>query len=310
MTFSAILGQTQAINLLQSAIAQSRIAPGYLFAGSSGIGKSLTATAFVAELLAKPGQPPQPHRITDRNHPDLLWVEPTFLDKGKRLTAAEAASAGLKRKTNPIVRLEQIREIAQFLSRPPLEAARSAIVIEQAETMNESAANALLKTLEEPGPATIILLAPQVESLLPTIVSRCQKIPFRRLDPMAMTQVLTRNGHGDILSQPQILALASGSPGAAIDHGQKLQSLPIELLAELGSQPKTLLQAMVLAKTISKGLDSETQLWLLDYLQQLAYQNGSTLTALTALETAKQYLTAYVQPQLVWEVTLMGQIAG
>ncbi len=308
MSFSAILGQTQAIDLLQSAIAQSRVAPGYLFAGSSGIGKSLTATAFLVELLAKPGQPLPLRRIIDRNHPDLLWVEPTFLDKGKRLTAAEAA--GLKRKTNPIVRLEQIREIAQFLARPPLEASRSAIVIERAETMNESAANALLKTLEEPGPATIILLAPQVESLLPTIVSRCQKIPFRRLDPMAMAQVLTQTGHSEILQQPQILALASGSPGAAIDHWQKLQSLPEELLVELRSPPQTMLQALGLAKTIAKGLDSETQLWLLDYLQQLAYQNGSTVSALAALETAKQYLIAYVQPQLVWEVTLMGQVSG
>jgi DNA polymerase III subunit delta' len=309
MPFSQLIGQTQAIDLLQSAIDRARIAPGYLFAGPVGIGKSLAATSFLTQLLAKPNETPVHirQRIIDRNHPDLLWVEPTYLDKGKRLTPAEAA--GLKRKTAPIVRLEQIREIAQFLSRPPLEAARSAVVIDQADTMNEAAANALLKTLEEPGPATLILLTPQVESLLPTIVSRCQRIPFRRLDPEGMAQVLTLVGHTEVLHQPQILALAAGSPGKAIEHWERLQTLPEDLLATILAKPTSLIQALALAKQIAKGLDSETQLWLVDYLQQIAYQNGTELAYLQALEQAKQYLSAYVQPQLVWEVTLMGQLA-
>jgi DNA polymerase III subunit delta' len=311
MSFSQLIGQTQAIDLLQSAIDRHRIAPGYLFAGPTGIGKSLAATGFLTQVLAKPGETPAHthQRITDRNHPDLLWVEPTYLDKGKRLTPAEAEAAGLKRKTAPIVRLEQVREIAQFLSRPPLEAARSAIVIDQADTMNEAAANALLKTLEEPGPATLILLTPQIESLLPTIVSRCQRIPFRRLDPEAMALVLTRCGQTEVLAQPQILALAAGSPGKAIEHWERLQTLPEDLLATVLAKPTNLIQALTLAKQIAKGLDSETQLWLVDYLQQIAYQNGTELAYLQALEQAKQYLSAYVQPQLVWEVTLMGQVA-
>lgn len=311
MSFSPVIGQSQALGLLQSAIDRDRIAPGYLFAGPSGIGKSLTAEAFLAQLLAKSGETTAHahQRIRDRNHPDLLWVEPTYLDKGKRLTAAEAEAAGLKRKTAPIVRLEQIREIAQFLSRPPLEAKRSAVVIDQADTMNEAAANALLKTLEEPGPATLILLTPQIESLLPTIVSRCQRIPFRRLDPVGMVEVLTLADRTEVLQQPQILALAAGSPGKAIEHWEKLQTLPTDLMTNLAQPPQNLIQALSLAKAIAKGLDTETQVWLVDYLQQIAYQNGTHTHYLQALEQAKQYLTAYVQPQLVWEVTLMGQIA-
>lgn len=73
------------------------------------------------------------------------------------------------------------------------------VVIEQAEAMAESAANALLKTLEEPGRATLILIAPSPESILPTLVSRCQKIPFYRLDSSSLTQVLTRTGNLEIL---------------------------------------------------------------------------------------------------------------
>ncbi len=184
--FEQLVGQPQVVALLEAAIARDRVAPAYLFAGATGVGKALAAVCFLQILLGETTE----RRIAQRNHPDLLWVEPTYLDKGKRLTAAAAEVAGVKKRAAPIVRLEQIREVTQFLSRPPLEADRSVVVIEAAESMPEAAANALLKTLEEPGPATIILLAPNVEMLLPTLVSRCQRIPFYRLALAAMTQVL------------------------------------------------------------------------------------------------------------------------
>ncbi|HTL88277.1 MAG TPA: DNA polymerase III subunit delta', partial [Leptolyngbya sp.] len=152
--FASLIGQSQAIERLECAIAKNRIAPAYLFTGSTGIGKRLAAECFLEQLLVSSRS-----RILNRNHPDLLWVEPTYLHQGKRLTAIEAEAAGVKRKSPPMIRLEQIREVSQFLSRPPLESTRSMVVIEQAETLPEAAANALLKTLEEPGRATIILLA-------------------------------------------------------------------------------------------------------------------------------------------------------
>jgi DNA polymerase III subunit delta' len=262
----------------------------------------LAAACFLELLLGETGR----RRISQRNHPDLLWVEPTYLEKGKRLTVVEAAAAGVKKKSAPIVRLEQIREITQFLSRPPLEAARSVVVIEAAETMAEPAANALLKTLEEPGQATLILLAPNIESLLPTLVSRCQRIPFYRLGELEMQQILQDSGYDEILQHAQVLALAQGSPGAAIDHWEKLQMIPAELVQDLVTMPRTLREAMTIAKQVAKTLDSEAQIWLLDYLQQVYWQSGQVSTAvLQQLEQAKQYLQAYVQPQLVWEVTLM-----
>jgi DNA polymerase-3 subunit delta' len=299
--FAELIGQSQAVELLESAIAQDRLAPAYLFVGSPGIGKSLAAECFLEALLASPRS-----RILNRNHPDLLWVEPTYLHQGKRLSAAEAETAGVKRKTPPMVRLEQIREVSQFLSRPPLEAARSTVVIEQAETMPEAAANALLKTLEEPGRATIILLAPSLESVLPTIVSRCQRIPFSRLDATSMSQVLKKTGHEAILTQPQLLALAQGSPGAAIAHQQKLDSIDPELLQSAMTIPRTLRESLTTARAIAKNTDSETQLWLIDYLQQGYWaQMQHQERPLQLLEKAKTMLLAYVQPQLVWEVTWM-----
>lgn len=298
--FASLIGQPHAIELLQSAIAQNRIAPAYLFAGSPGIGKSLAAVCFLELLLVSPR-----NRIEHRNHPDLLWVEPTYLHQGKRLSAIEAEAAGIKRKTPPMIRLEQIREISRFLSRPPLEAPRSTVVIDQAETMPEAAANALLKTLEEPGRATIILLAPSPDALLPTLVSRCQRIPFSRLDADSMVQVLTQTGHKAILADPQLLALAQGSPGAAIAHSQKLASIPADLLRSLNQLPRSLQEALSLARTIAKTLDNETQLWLVDYLQQVYWTGGCKVQVLQRLEKAKEALLAYVQPQLVWEVTWM-----
>jgi DNA polymerase III subunit delta' len=300
--FSQLIGQASAIELLTQAIVQDRVAPAYLFAGANGIGKRLAAGCFVQALLGDQGD-----RAQRGNHPDFLLIEPTYLHQNKRYSPAEAEAAGVKKKSAPIVRLDQIREISVFLSRPPLEADRSVVVIDQAETMPESAANALLKTLEEPGRATIILIAPSPESLLPTLVSRSQRIPFYRLSQTDFAAVLQRSsGQSEILNQPQIVDLAQGSPGDAIEQWQKLQEIPPEILQQALQRPTQIPDALRLAKQITKTLDAESQVWLIDYLQQVYWRSGSaSIEMLKQLEKSKEYLRAYVQPQLVWEVTLM-----
>lgn len=306
--FEGLIGQTQAVELLQAAVQQDRVAPAYLFIGPMGVGRGLAAEAFAELLLTLPGSSKSERsRIQQRNHPDLLWVEPTYLHQGKRLTAAEAAEAGVQKRTPPQVRVEQIREITRFLSRPPLEAGRSLVVIEQAETMAESAANSLLKTLEEPGQATLILIAPSLDSLLPTLISRCQRIPFYRLADETVTQILSRLGHQDILNSPEVLALAQGSPGAAIVHWQQLQEISPDLLTSVSRLPTSAQEALELARTIHQSLSPEAQLWLTDYLQQSYWQQG-LIQPLQLLEQARQHLLSYVQPRLVWEVTLMGMV--
>lgn len=313
--FAQIVGQAQAIALLQRVVAMQRVAPGYLFVGPAGTGKSLAASGF-AQLLLQSADNDEAsakaavlaRRIRDRNHPDLLWVEPTYLHQGKLLTATQAAEAGLKRKSPPRIRLPQIRDIARFLSRPPLESQRAVVVIEQAERMAESAANGLLKTLEEPGQATLILMAPDQQALLPTLISRCQSIPFRRLNSEQMAQVLTRTGHSEVLQSAEVMAIAQGSPGQAISSWQQLQALPPELLNQLSAPPTRLRDALEVAKEIAQTLDTEAQIWLLDYLQHRYWQQGMSEDAmgidLSQFEQARKYLLAYVQPRLVWEVTL------
>lgn len=307
-SFAPLVGQRQAVELLIQAVALNRVAPAYLFAGPAGVGKSRAASCFV-KLLFGAGKPEAENKRQLSNHPDLLWVEPTYLHNGVLLPAAEAAAAGVKRKAPPQIRLEQIRQITQFLSRPALEASRSVVVLDQAETIAEAAANALLKTLEEPGRATLILIAPSPESLLPTLVSRCQRIPFQSLDEPSMAQVLTLTGHGEILSNSVLLSVAQGSPGKAIASWQHLQAIPSELLQAITQPPKSLCDALELARRIDKSLDTEVQLWLVDYLQHCYWQQFLKGTIkrspLQQLEKARASLLCYAQPRLVWEVTLM-----
>lgn len=307
--FGHIVGQAQAIELLVQAVIRRRIAPAYLFVGPAGIGRSLVATAFASLLLDDSPEIPDnlKQRIQSRNHPDLLWVEPTYLNQGKLLTVAEAQEAGIKRRGRPQVRLEQIRDIARFLSRPPLEANRAVVVIESADLIAEAAANGLLKTLEEPGKATLLLLAPDQQALLPTLISRCQTVPFQRLGPAALAQVLGDLGQGEILDCPEVVALAQGSPGGAIASWQQLQTIPPELIQQINQSLPNLRSALTLARQIAQTLEPESQLWLLDYLQQSRWRQGH-IQGMEQLELARKQLLRYVQPRLVWEITLMNLV--
>ena len=308
--FDDLVGQATAVALLCRAIEQQRVAPAYLFAGPHGVGRRLAAERFAEILFAPEAAAPSPilrRRLAQRNHPDLLWVEPTYLHQGRLIGASVAAEEGISRKSPPQTRLEQVRQIAQFLGRPPLEAPRAVVVIEAAETMAEGAANGLLKTLEEPGQATIVLIAPGPQSLLPTLVSRCQTIPFQRLNATNMAVVLSRVGQENVLQQPQMLAMAQGSPGGAIAAYNQLQSIPPELLTALHQPPRSLRDALEQARQVAKTLDTESQLWLLDYLLNWYWQSypAESQRWLPKLEAAKGYLRRFVQPRLVWEVMLM-----
>lgn len=305
--FTPLVGQKQARELLIQAVKQNRIAPAYLFVGPDGVGRSLAARCFIELLFTVQGAQINVvhNRVSQGNHPDLWWVQPTYQYQGQRLTVAEAAEKKLKRKAPPVIRLEQIREVTEFLSRPPLEAPRNMVVLEDAQSMAEAAANALLKTLEEPGEATLILIVPSVESILPTLVSRCQRIPFYPLDRQSLTQVLTRTGYGQILQHAAVLSIAAGSPGGAIASYQQLQTIPPDLLQDVTAVPSSYRRALELGKRIAQDLDTEAQLWLIDYLQQSYWQQFQTPQIVEQLEKARKALLCYAQPRLVWECTFI-----
>lgn len=309
LNFNQVKGQPQAVELLTRAIALNKIAPAYLFSGPEGVGRHLAALGFAQLLLSQNITSDKKSliakQVLDYNHPDLLWVEPTYLHQGQLITAAEAAAASLSRKTSPQIRIEQIRQITEFLGRPPLSSIRSLVVIEGANQMTEAAANALLKTLEEPGLGTIILIADGNRSLLPTLVSRCQKIPFYRLSDSDLITVLTDLGQSQITTQTEVLSLAQGSPGKAIAHSNYLQEMDQELLNKLKQPPHNLIEVFSFAQQITEDLDTELQLWLIDYLQVYYWQINQSPTITKIWEQARQFIYQYVNPRLVWECTFL-----
>lgn len=303
--FADLIGQPLAVNLLEAALRTQRLAPAYLFAGPDGVGRRLAARRFLEGVLSDgAASDRQRRRLEAGNHPDLLWVEPTFQHQGRLLTRAEADEAGISRRTPPQLRLEQIRAVSRFLGRQPVEAPRGMVVIEAADAMPEAAANALLKTLEEPGQGMLILLSAAPEQLLSTIRSRCQLIRFLRLDAADLQSVLTRCD-ATAEDSEELLAMASGSPGALMAHRQQLQELPSELLARLTERPGSARDALALARDLTEALDGEQQLWLLDWWQHMLWRRGNGATSLRRLETLRRHLLGFVQPRLAWEVALL-----
>ena len=303
--FADLVGQPLAVNLLTAALQQKRLAPAYLFAGPDGVGRQLAALRLLEGVLAA-GEPSsrQRRRLVERNHPDLLWVEPTYQHQGRLLSRAEAEESGLSRRTPPQLRLEQIRGVSRFLARQPVEAERGMVVIETAEAMPEAAANALLKTLEEPGHGLLILLSAAPERLLSTIRSRCQLIRFLRLAEGDLQQVLHRCGE-QADDPEELLAMAAGSPGALLDHRRQRDALPQDLIARLERLPQDPMQALALARDLCDSLDGEQQLWLIDWWQQQLWRAGAGDKPMRRLEILRRHLMAFVQPRLAWEVALL-----
>lgn len=136
----------------------------YLFHGPTGTGKRAVARGFAAALLADGSNDPSDvaARVARGSHPDLIWVKPSG--------AAEMLVSDID---EPVI---------VGATRTPFESSRRVFVIEAAHTMNDQAANRMLKTLEEPASFVhLILLAERPEDVLPTIASRCQPVRFDQL---------------------------------------------------------------------------------------------------------------------------------
>ena len=310
--FADLVGQPRAVGLLTASLERQRLAPAYLFAGPDGVGRRLAALRFLEGLLAGlGGSPALRRRLIEGNHPDLLWLEPTYQHQGQLVPVSQAEQQGIARRALPQLRLEQVRAVSRFLARRPVEASRCLVVIETAEAMAEAAANALLKTLEEPGEGLLILLTPAPERLLSTIRSRCQQIPFARLDAEAMALVLNRlepspAGAPAAPADPAaLLELAAGSPGALLQHRQQWQALPEALPGRLLAGSAAPIEALALARDLCEALDLDQQLWLLDWWQWQLWRRDRRPGDLVRIERLRRQLKGFVQPRLAWEVALL-----
>jgi DNA polymerase III subunit delta' len=190
-TFSTVPEQVEAKRLLSAALEEG-LAHAYLFHGPAGVGKRAAAVAFAAELLG------EHDRVSRRSHPDLYVLEPL----------------------GDQIRIDAIRELRRDLHMRPFEAERRVYLIFGAELMNDEAADALLKDLEEPPPyAVIVLVADDVGPLPETIRSRCQPVLFRRLSEKAIRETIAERAPG--LSPNEEAALARVAAGR-LDRVERL----------------------------------------------------------------------------------------
>ncbi len=171
MPFRTVSGHVRIIDLLKRSIAGGTLPPSLIFSGPAGAGKRAMAIAVAQTLnCTGPGHPTQDPgfdacgtcascmRIERGVHPDVLIVEPG--DSGA-------------------IKIEQIRDVIERAAYRPFEGRRRVVIIDDADTIVSGAQNALLKTLEEPPPASaFILLTSRPDLLLSTVRSRCIRLTF------------------------------------------------------------------------------------------------------------------------------------
>jgi DNA polymerase III subunit delta' len=199
MAFADVVGHQRPLRILRRLIETGRVHHAYLFTGMEGIGKRLVALNMAKALNCadQAGEACDRCRscqlIAKGVHPDVILINPT----------------------GESIKIEQIRELERSVAFKPYEARWRVVLIDRAEQLTREAANALLKTLEEPPSWTmIILLATAIEGLPATVPSRCQRIRFSPLSHEEVKKVLA-----DRLSAEEITILAplaGGSPGRAL----------------------------------------------------------------------------------------------
>ena len=219
---NSIIGHQQIIEQLQHTVASGRIAGAYLFVGPAGVGKETVARYFAQLIFCQQEtQPPTVcgaclacRKVDSGNHPDLQFIRPE----------------------GSLLKIGQIRELQRQVIYEPLEASRKIYILMDVDRMNPEAENCLLKTLEEPPAASVlILLTSNVQALLPTTRSRCQILQFHPMPTQELAEILV-DRFSVVPKQATALAIASGgSIGRVltqIEKGDPLTEKVPEILGE------------------------------------------------------------------------------
>lgn len=244
-----IFGQNKATKEFLDVFAASRLHHGWLISGPRGVGKATLAWQIAKFLLTTPdldqdgelfGGPPEiPHtleispdhpvsrRITAGSEPGVFPLRSAYDDKRKR--------------HKQMITVDEVRKLKSFFGLTSTDGGRRIVIVDCAEDMNPSAANALLKILEEPPEnAFLFLISHQPARLLPTIRSRCRELRLSRLDKPSMTLALeAADINFDISQQDSLTKLSGGSIGEAV-RILNMQGLPLykSIIDMFGSLPR------------------------------------------------------------------------
>lgn len=208
MPFSQILGHRRLLALLSRALVNDTLPQSLLFAGTRGVGKRRTAVALAEAInclqpVANATLPRDAcgtcsscRRIARGVHPDVPIVEPG--DMGE-------------------IKIDQVRDVIDRAGYRPFEGRRRVVILDEADSMRPEAQSALLKTLEEPPSASVfVLVSATPDSLLPTVLSRCQRLRFGELSVDDVAQALVRDHEYDEKEARAAAADSGGSLGQAL----------------------------------------------------------------------------------------------
>ena len=296
---------------LTQILSNKNIANAYIFDGPENIGKRENAIKFMAEIILNSNQDQNAvKKIKENNHPDFMFIEPTYLIKGNPINQSEIELA-LKPKSNALIRINQIRNIRTFLSMKSIDSNKKFILIEDAHLLNEASSNCLLKTLEEPTNGLFILLTSKFNLLLETITSRCQRIRFKPLTTNQLKRIIVESENlKDIqddqnISLDNLIYISNGSPGKLIDNIQICKDIPYKILQELESPILNFQKALFLAKNINDELNIIQQEFLIDYVQYNWWKKTQNRILTETIEEVKINLIDGISPRLSWEVGLL-----
>jgi DNA polymerase III subunit delta' len=199
--FAHLLGQEKAKTLLARSLTADRTPHAYLFRGPDGVGKQLFAQAMAAILNCRQtidgaacGTCSSCRKFRSGNHPDFIVIRP---EQGS-------------------IKIDRVRDLIKSLSYPPYESVIRVVLLEDIHAMRREAANSLLKTLEEPPENNLLILTVESsKSILPTLSSRCQCVPFFPLTQEDTVRILLEKGV-DAKNAILLARLAEGSPGRAL----------------------------------------------------------------------------------------------
>lgn len=205
MSWEKVRGHQTVVESFRQALKRGRLAHGYLFVGPVGVGKRLFAGELAKALLCENSAP---EALQACDHcPACVQVEagthPDFFAVGRPEDSLE-------------VPIDSIRELCRTFSLRSARGHGKVAILDDADDLNDAAANCFLKTLEEPPPRSVlILIGVAAERQLPTIVSRCQVVRFAPLPDADVTEFLRQQGVADPVMLDRLVRLGEGSPGQA-----------------------------------------------------------------------------------------------